>query len=264
MAVAIPGTIARLVDGSQTGLQRAQTFSRVKLDGAQELVLALIRLSTKFGEDATIPLTAAAKKAARPIMDLYIENISDVTGNLRRSVEIRDPVKKYPATGIAVAGPAHVKSDKEWDVLKKKAGNHAWLVEFGTGRRKPGSLKRRTFVNVHQRINGRMRRIGNNGRRWFNNEEFENLGRGYYFLMGSINEEHPERREGSGAFVLTKYDKRKQKRDKLTRPYLLRPGETYGAMPPSNAMEQAINRGKTQAFGVLQKELRKLINERRL
>lgn len=264
MAVAIPGTIARLVDGSQTGLQRAQTFSRVKLDGAQELVLALIRLSTKFGEDATIPLTAAAKKAARPIMDLYVENISDVTGNLRRSVEIRDPVKKYPATGIAVAGPTHYKDGRNWDVFKKKAGNHAWLYEFGTGRRKPGSLKRRTFVNVHQRINGRMRRIGNNGRRWFNNEEFGNLGRGYYFLMGSINEEHPERREGSGAFVLISKDRRNANRKGTTRPALLRPGQTYGEMPPSHAMEQAINRGKTQAFGVLQKELRKLINERRL
>lgn len=263
MAVAIPGTISRLVDGSQTGAQRAQTFSRVKLDGAQDLVLALIRLSTRLGEDATVPLTAAAKKAAKPIMELYAENVSDVTGNLRRSIEIRGPKNSYPATGIAVAGPAHYKEGKEWDVLKKKAGNHAWLVEFGTGRRKPGSLKRRAYVNVHQRINGKMRRIGNSGRNWFNNEEFESLGRGYYFLMGSSKEEHPERREGSGAFVLVKYDKKKQKRDKPTRPYLLRSGETYGAMPASHAMEQAISRGKTQAFGVLEKELRKLINQRR-
>ena len=255
MAVQIPGTIPRTF-GGQTGAQRAQAFSRVKLDGAQELVLALIRLSTTFGEDAAIPLTAAAKKAARPIMGLYAENISDVTGNLRRSIDVRGPKKKYPAVGIAVAGPVHVVNGKEWDVEKKGAGNHGYLYEFGTGPRKPGSLKRRTYVNVHQRINRRSQRVNNplGNRTWFNNEEFESLGRGYYFLMGSINEKHPERRTGSGAFVKGK--------DGKTRPYTLGPGETYPAMPASHAMEKAINRGRTQSFGVLEKELRKLIDQR--
>lgn len=262
MAVPIPGTMPRLVDGVQTGSRRAQAFSRVKLDGAQDLVLKLIRLSTRFGEDATNPLTKAAKKAARPIMALYAENVSDVTGNLRRSITIKDPVNRYPATGIAVAGPAHYKEGKEWDVLKKKAGNHAYLYEFGTGRRKPGSMKRRTFVNVHQRINGRLRRIGNRGSSWFNNEEFENLGKGHYFLMGSKNEQHPERRTGSGAFVLIKKDFRNANRKGTTRPYFLRPGATYEAMPASHAMEHAISRGKTQAFNVLKAELTKMINER--
>ena len=257
MAVNIPGTIPRRFDDGQTGAQRAQAFSRVRLDGAEELVLALIRLSTKFGEDASGPLTSAAKKAARPIMELYAENISDVTGNLRRSIDIRGPKKKYPAVGIAVAGPVHVVSGKEWDVEKKGAGNHGYLYEFGTGPRKPGSLKRRAYVNVHQRINGKMRAATNplDGRSWFNNEELESLGRGYYFLMGSINESHPARRgDGPGAFVKTEGGK--------TRPYTLKPGETYPAMPASHAMEQAINRGKTQSFSVLEKELRKLIDQR--
>lgn len=259
MAVNIPGTIPRLFDGGQTGAQRAQAFSRVRLEGAEELVLALIRLSTTFGEDASVPLTAAAKKAARPIMGLYAENISDVTGNLRRSIDVRGPKKKYPAVGIAVAGPVHVVNGKEWDVEKKGAGNHGYLYEFGTGPRKPGSLKRRAYVNVHQRINGRFRQTSNpnafaNGK-WFNNEQFENLGRGYYFLMGSINEQHPARRgSGPGAFY--------KKGDGKTRPYTLSPGETYPAMPASHAMEQAINRGKTQSFSVLEKELRKLIAQR--
>ena len=256
MAVNIPGTIPRLLDGGQTGAQRAQAFSRVRLEGAEELVLALIKLSTTFGEDASVPLTAAAKKAARPIMGLYAENISDVTGNLRRSIDVRGPKKKYPAVGIAVAGPVHVVSGKEWDVEKKGAGNHGYLYEFGTGPRKPGSLKRRAYVNVHQRINGKMRTISNpfGNRSWFNNEEFESLGRGYYFLMGSSREKHPERREGRGAFAKGK--------DGKTRPYTLSPGETYPAMPASHAMEQAINRGKTQSFSVLEKELRKLIAQR--
>lgn len=255
MAINIPGTIPRIVENGQTGLERVQTFSRVRFEGARELVQELLRLSTSFGEDATGPLTAAAKKAAKPIMAEYKANIQDVTGNLKRSVAIKAGRNKYPATGIAVTGPQHAVAGKEWDVDRKGAGNHGWLVEFGTGRRKPGSLKRRTYVNVHQRINGKMRRVGADGRSWSNNEEFEKLGRGYYFLMGSKNEQHPERREGRGAFVKSAKGG--------TRPYTLQSGDTYPAMPPSHIMEDAIIASRMESFGVLKSELQKLINKRR-
>lgn len=254
MAVQIPGTIPRQIEGGQTGSQRAAGFARVRLEGNKELVRELIRLSTQFGEDATVPLTAAAKKAAKPIMEEYRRNIVDVTGNLRRSVVIRQGKNKYPATGIAVAGPQHAVGGKEWDVEKKGAGNHAWLVEFGTGRRKPGSLKRRTYVNVHQRINGKMQQVGQAGRSWQNNDMFENLGRGYYFLMGSKNEDHPERREGRGAFV--------KGSDGKTRPYTLQSGDTYPAMPASHIMEDAITAMRYESFNALKAELTKLINKR--
>jgi hypothetical protein len=254
MAVQIPGTIPRILEDGQTGSQRASGFARVRLEGAKDLVQELINLATRFGEDASNPLTAAAKKAAKPIMEEYKANISDITGNLRRSVVVKAGRKKYPATGIAVAGPQHVVNAEEWDVEKKGAGNHAFLVEFGTGPRKPGSMKRRTYVNVHQRINGKMRRVSQGSQAWFNNEEFENLGRGYYFLMGSKNEEHPERKTGRGAFVKTDGGG--------TRPYTLGAKETYPAMPPSNIMEDAILTSRTESFGVLEKELRQLINKR--
>ncbi len=249
MAVPIPGTIARQLENGQTGSQRAGQFANVRLTGFKELIEALLRESTRLGEDASVPLTSAARKAARPIMDLYRENVSEVTGNLQRSVQVRKGKNTYPGVGIAVGGPVHVKDGSNWDIEKKGAGNHAWLYEFGTGARRAGTQGRRTYLNVHQRINGKMSKVGG-----FNNLEFERMGRGSYFLMGSINEEHPERREGRGAFV--------KGRDGKTRPYTLGPGETYPAMPASHAMEQAINRGRTQSFGVLEKELRKLIDQR--
>ena len=219
----------------------------------QELAQELLRLSTRLGEDGIKPLTSAARKAARPIMEIYKENISSVTGNLQRSVAVREGKNKYPGIGIAVGGPVHVVSGKEWDVEKKGAGNHSWLVEFGTGPRRAGTQGRRTYLNVHQSINRRMSRVNSSGQA-FNNQQFERMGRGYYFLMGSINEEHPERRDGRGAFVKTAGGK--------TRPYTLAPGETYPAMPASHAMEMAIRRGRGQSFSVLEQELKKLIDKR--
>lgn len=250
MGVVVPGTLSRVLDGGQTGAQRATGFATVRTAGARDLVEAFLKLAADTGENATIPLTAAAKKAAKPIMDEYKANISDITGNLRRSVEIRAGKKKYPETGIAVAGPVHVVDGDEWDVLKKKAGNHAFLYEFGTGPRKPGSLKRTTYLNVHQKINGRMRQVQNSDRP-FNNEEFERMGRGYYFLMGSKNEQHPERRTGRGAFVKTAGGG--------TRPYTLGANETYPAMPPSHIMEDAILTSQTESFNILVGELKKLL-----
>lgn len=254
MAVPIPGTTPRLLESGQTGAQRAGQFVGVRFTGIQALTQELLRLSTRLGEDGIKPLTDAAKKAARPIMELYKENISDVTGNLSRSVAVRPGINKYPGVGIAVGGPVHVKDGKNWDVEKKGAGNHSWLVEFGTGPRRAGTQGRRTYLNVHQRINGKMSRVNSSGNA-FNNQEFERMGRGYYFLMGSINEDHPERREGRGAFVKTAGGK--------SRPYTLGPGETYPAMPASHAMENAIKRGRTQAFGELERQLVKLIEQRR-
>lgn len=253
MAVNIPGTTPRILDDGQTGAQRAGQFVNVRLEGLRDLARELLRQSTRLGEDATGPLTSAARKAAKPIMDIYRENISDVTGNLQRSVRVQAGRKKYPGIGIAVGGPVHVKEGDEWDIEKKGAGNHAWLYEFGTGPRRVGTQGRRTYLNVHQRINGRMSRVNPEGQA-FNNKQFERMGRGYYFLMGSINEDHPERREGRGAFARGKNGK--------TRPYTLGPGETYPAMPASHAMEMAIKKGRSQSFSVLEKELRKLIDQR--
>jgi len=248
MAVQIPGTTPRILESGLTGSQAASGFVTVQTAGARDFARELLRLATRAGVGATKPLTESAKKATRYVMDLYRENISDVTGNLRRSVTVRAGKNSYEGVGIAVGGPAHVVAGKEWDVEKKAAGNHAWLVEFGTGRRRAGTQGRRTYLNVHQRINGKMSRVPNGGQP-FNNKQFERMGRGYYFLMGSSNEEHPERRSGRGAFVKTS--------DGKTRPYTLGPGETYPAMPASHAMQEAIRRGSGPALGVLIAEIKK-------
>lgn len=248
MAIITPNTRPRVLENGQTGLERANSFIRMRTEGAADVIEALLKLATRAGVDATKPLTDAAKRAAKPVMELYKENISEVTGNLQRSVQIRDGKKKYAGVGIAVGGPVHVKEGKEWDVLKKAAGNHAWLYEFGTGTRKPGTQGRKPLMYVHQRVNGRMSRKGD-ASSLFNNTQFEQMGRGYYFLMGSKNNPHPERKTGRGAFV--------KKRGGGTRPMVLGPGDTYGAMPAEHAMEKAINRGKSQATQTLIAEIKK-------
>lgn len=252
MAVNIPGTLPRDVGDGQTGSQRAGGFVTVQTSGVRDLARSLLRAATAMGRDATKPLTDAAKQAAAPVMAAYKSNISDVTGNLKRSVRVQAGKKKYEGVGIAVAGPIHVVNTDEWDVLKKGAGNHAWLFEFGTGRRKPGSQNRRTYVNVHQSINGKMNRVANErGGLAFDNEKFEKMGRGYYFLMGSKNV--AQRKSGKGAFVP---DGRGG-----TRPYYLASGDTYGAMKPSHAMEKAIQQASPAALNALKAAINVQINK---
>lgn len=246
MAIITPNTRPRVLENGQTGLERADSFIRMRTDGAREFIEALLRLATRAGVDATGPLTAAARKAARPVMELYKENISDVTGNLTRSVKVQDGKKKYPGVGIAVGGPVHVKQGKEWDVLKKGAGNHAWLYEFGTGARKPGTQGRKTLIRVHRAVNGKLS-SGSGPGSLFNNMQFEKMGRGYYFLMGSKN--NPQRSTGPGAFVRMQNGK--------TRPMVLAADETYGAMPAEHAMEKAVKRGRQQSVSVLIAEIKK-------
>lgn len=242
MAVPIPGTITR----------NAGQFFNVQTAGARDLAQALLRAATAVGRDATGPLTAAARQAARPVMEAYKANVNDVTGNLTRSVRINQGKRKYEGVGIAVAGPVHVVNTDEWDVLKKGAGNHAWLLEYGSGPRKPGSQKRRTYLNVHQSINGRMSQVSRQGGRLaFDNEQFERMGRGYYFLMGSINE--PQRRTGPGAFV--------QDGAGGTRPYTLAAGDTYPAMPAKHPMERAIQQSAPAALETLRKAINAQISK---
>ena len=249
MAVRIPGTIPRTFAGGQTGAQRAAGFARVDTVGARELAGALLRAATAAGVDATGPLTAAAKEAARPIAEAYKRNIHSVTGNLRRSVRVNAGKRKYPGIGIAVMGPIHVVNSDEWDVEKKGAGNHAFLAEFGTGRRRPATQGRRTYLNVHEKINGRFTRVPNNGRA-FDNEQFERMGRGFYFLMGSKNV--PQRKTGPGAFVPDGKGG--------TRPYFLGPNETYGEMPEKNWMQKAIQQSGPAALNSLLNALRKRVD----
>lgn len=244
MAVPIPGTISRITDNGQTGAQRAGQFVTVQTSGARELARDLLRAATRFGKDATPGLTAAAKAAMKPVMDRYRQKARSnaVSGNLARSVRVEAGKKKYDGVGIAVGGPVHVVNADEWDIEKKGAGNHAWLVEFGTGRRRPATQGRRTYLNVHEKINTSFRRVPNAGRP-FDNEQFERMGRGYYFIMGTKN--NPHRRHGSGYphdFLMA-----------------LAPGQTYGPMPARHWMEESIREGSGAALQSLMAALKQQI-----
>lgn len=244
MAVVIPGTTPRILEGGQTGAQRAGQFVTVGTAGARELARKLLRASTRFGRDATKPLTDAAKAAMKPVMDRYIQKARSnaVSGNLARSVQVKPGKRKYEGVGIAVGGPVHVVNSDKWDVEKKGAGNHAFLVEFGTGRRRPATQGRRTYLNVHQRINNSFRKVPNAGSP-FDNEQFERMGRGFYFIMGTKN--NPHRKQGSGYphdFIMA-----------------LSPGQTYAPMPAKHWMEQSIREGSGPALQTLLAALRQQI-----
>lgn len=246
MAVPIPGTTPRILEGGQTGVQRAAGFVTVQTSGARELARELLRASTRFGRDATKPLTDAAKAAMKPVMDRYRQKARSnaVSGNLARSVRVQAGKKKYDGVGIAVGGPIHVVNSDEWDVEKKGAGNHAFLVEFGTGRRRPATQGRRTYLNVHEKINNSFRRVPNGGNA-FDNEQFERMGRGFYFIMGTKN--NPHRKQGAGYphdFLMA-----------------LAPGQTYGPMPARHWMEESIREGSGAALQSLLAALRQQIDK---
>ena len=210
MAVPIPGTTPRVLDGGQTGAQRAGGFVTVQTSGARELARDLLRASTR----------------------------------LARSVRVEAGKNKYDGVGIAVGGPVHVVNSDEWDIEKKGAGNHAWLVEFGTGRRRPATQGRRTYLNVHEKINNSFRTMPNAGRP-FDNEQFERMGRGFYFIMGTKN--NPHRKQGAGYphdFLMA-----------------LAPGQTYGPMPARHWMEQSIREGSGAALQSLLVALQQQIDK---
>lgn len=240
MGIPILGTIPRDVGGGFTGTQAVADFIKIRMEGEEELIAALLRAAVRAGVEARGPLNAACKEALKPIMQKYKENVPQVTGNLHRSIEIRN-IKGQRARGVgaAIGGPTHVKTGKEWDVETKGAGNHAWLVEFGTGRRRPGTQGRRTLINLHRKTNKGFRRIGDSTQ-WVRNDEFDRLGRGNYFIMSSYNS--PNRKRGQGYphdFFMA-----------------IEPGETYGEMPARHAMQRALGQARSAAMSTLTDALR--------
>ena len=245
MAIVTPSTTQRIVRGGQTGSQIAGGFLSFSVDGLEDLVANLLRAAVTVGADANKPLNAACREALKPVMKTYAESINEVTGNLKRSVTVRNFKKKTrPGVGGAIGGPRHFKEGDKWDVEKRGAGNHAWLHEFGTGPRRPGTQGRRTLVNVHQRINGRFRRVGD-GTQWVRNDEFDRLGRGNFFIMSSYNSRPNSRGKGPpGEFI-----------------YALESGDTYPAMPPGRKMEEAIQGSRGAVMNTLMQAIQRQIDK---
>jgi hypothetical protein len=223
----------RSISGS-TGKSLAEGFVSVRMDGVREMAEKLEKLAKEVGEPKA--LENAVKKAAGHIERGYKSKVGNATGNLARSTKIK--TKVYEAAAVAIVGPYQSGTGRSTD--KQASGNHAWLVEFGSGPRKPGSKSRRTYVNVHQMINGKMRRHSS-----ANDKQFANMSKGYYFLMGSRDEETRQARQGIGYPHDFGYSNGKQ------HPIVLHPGDTYGAMPASHAMERTISESKDAVLSTL-------------
>jgi hypothetical protein len=223
----------RVMNG-QTGKQLTNAFVTVKTAGIRELAEKLEMLGAKMGEPDA--LEKCVEKAGEHIKKGYKAKVSKVTGNLSKSVRIE--TKSYEAAAVAVIGPWQ--SGASGATSKQASGNHAWLVEFGTDARKPGTKGRRTYLNVHQMINGKMKRHSS-----ANNTQFANMSRGYYFLMGSKNE--PTRQAGMGSGYPHDFGSTNGKMHPVT----LHPGETYGAMPAQHAMEKTISEQQGAVFNTL-------------
>ena len=235
--------------GGQSGKQLAEGFVTVQTSGAREVADELRRLADSIGVDADRLLGEACRKAAEVIGKRYKAKVGNVTGNLKASVRIKTKFYPQDSAVVAVVGPWQ--SGRGASREGAESGNAAWIVEFGTDRRRPGTKGRRTYLNVHQMINGKMRRSGS-----FNNDQFANMAGGYYYLMGAINEPTRQARWGRGG----DHDFYTPGGAGESHPITLRPGETYGAMPAKHAMQNAIAESGTEALNVLINGIQSKIN----
>lgn len=220
--------------GGQTGKSLTEGFVTVKTAGIRELAEKLEALAKGASEAKT--LENCVKKAGRHIERGYKAKIRDATGNLSKSVKIR--TKLYDAAAIAIIGPLQTGTGSATE--KNGSGNAAWLFEWGSGARKPGTKGRRTYINVHQMINGKMRRHSS-----ANDKQFANMSKGYYFLMGSKYEDARQAGQGKGYPHDFGYTSGKM------HPIVLHPGDTYGRMPASHAMQKTISEQQGAVFDTL-------------
>jgi hypothetical protein len=223
----------RVMDG-QTGKQLTNAFVTVKTAGIRELAEKLEMLGAKMGEPKA--LEKCVELAGEHIKKGYKSKVNKVTGNLSKSVRIE--TKTYEAAAVAIIGPWQ--SGSTGSTEQQASGNHAWWIEFGTDDRKPGTKGRRTYINVHQSINGKMRRHSS-----ANNSQFANMSKGYYFLMGSKNE--PTRQAGMGQGYPHDFGYT----DGKMHPIFLRPGETIPGFDAQHPMEKTISEQQGAVFNTL-------------
>jgi hypothetical protein len=240
---------AQVLEDGLTGVESARQFVVVRTSGARDLVKRLEELSESASR--TKLLREIVRKASQPIFDEYKRSAQEreATGNLAASVTRK--FVEYPQGVACIVGPRQ--TGPVGDRPERRSGNHAWLVEFGTNRRKPGSQGRRTYINVHQNINRKFTQSGG-----FNNTEFENMSRGYYFLMGSKYE--PSRQAGTGKpgysrdFMLGKDGKSGEQH-----PITLRPGDTIAGMRRLGLMQKAIDSRGSECLGIMRNLLEQAI-----
>ena len=242
--------------GFGTGKSQTEGFVRIDTAGVRELAKELERVAGALAAPGL--LQKCVKQASRPIAMGYKSLVSKplaagssgATGNLAKATITR--TKEYEGGQVAVAITGPRQTGPVGSEEGRESGNHAWLVEFGSGRRKPGTQNRRTYVNVHQMINGKMRKTSSA----MNDEEFARRNRGYYFLMGSLNEPTRQSKRGKGYshdFATGK--------DGETHPITLGPGESIDPMPAYHPMERTIVSSAAQVQGVLAQLIQAEINK---
>ena len=219
--------------GGSSALEQVGQFVRIRTSGVRELVDRLNSLVTAVEANET--LSKIVRRASRIVMNEYREMAlrHEATGNLAKSVTTFKRSYDNGRGGKAVVdiiGPRQ--TGRNASQKGAESGNHAWLVEWGSGPRRPGTQGRRTYINVHQQINGRMKLHPGKS---MNDDQFKNAGRGYYFLMGSLRERGPGNsysRDFAGP------GDRGDGRDQ--HPITLKPGETIAPMPALHIMRDVI------------------------
>jgi hypothetical protein len=249
MALAQSIGIPRVLDDGQTAAQQANQFVKISTAGARDLVERFLEVSNAASSRTT--LRKIVKRAAQPIRDEYEARARshEATGNLAASVD--DKTVNYEFAAVCVVGPRQ--TGPVGSTPDARSGNHAWLVEFGTDRRKPGTRGRIAYINVHQSINRRMRKSGG-----FNNRQFEQMGRGYYFLMGSINGKTANGIGKSGYPRDFAMGKGRSEQHPIT----LSPGDTIAPMKELGLMKKTISSTSASVLALLRSQLEAEINAR--
>ena len=238
--------------GGTTANEIATGFVRVRTAGASELAERLGRLAEQFDASGAVgekALRRAIKPALKLISDQYKSDVRDVTGNLGKSV--KNKYVTYKNAMVGVVGPRSTGTGSASE--KDGSGNHAWLIEFGTPPRRPGTQNRRTYINVHRMINGKMHRAGAS-----TDSDFAKMNRGYYFLMGSLKEPTRQAKKGSGYPHDFATD---SKAKGGMRPYTLGPGDTYGGVDAQHPMQKAIQAQGSNARQALMSSLQKQLKK---
>ena len=216
-------------------MSQTNAYIRVDLTGVSELAKRLDAIAASVdikGEKGLAMMRHAVKRASRPIYNEYKSRAkaAEVTGNLAKSTKTKSKVYENNRVVIAITGPEQ--TGRTPSSADRPSGNHAHLLEDGTPPRRPGNNSRRQYkpINVHQMINGRMRRHGS-----MRGEDFAIQKTGFYFLMGSFKNPNRQAKKGSGYpydFAVTP--------GRGQRPMTLQPGDTYGGMRPQKLMQKTI------------------------
>jgi hypothetical protein len=254
MNIPMPAPTPRVTSSGLTGRQTAEMFVGVRVSGLRELTDKLREFTSILQSDSV--LNKATTKGAEILRDYYkfLAELHMATGNLAASTKIKK--KKYQNDiFIAVVGPEQTGSRGNDEDMR--SGNHAWMVEYGTGPRRPGTQNRRAYVSVHKMVNRRMTARAPN--KW-DDESFAKAGAGYYFLMGSLYKRasQPAGRPGYSRDFADKRVK-DQRGGEGQHPITLKPGDTLAAMPALGLMTSTIERNRGKVDAAVQSVLRAAI-----